>query len=459
MILSCLKDRIVFDKYYSRENFSVSMTAWWQRWRHKSVAVLSRATSNKGIITLIDQAVVSVTNFLTGVIIGRTCIKEEFGLYILGFSIVLFIVKLQTSLISTPYTVYFPRLKDKMQKQYTGSTLIHQLCISSLAVLFLLVVKTVLSVGIGPERLEPIVWTLVLVISFILLREYARRVCFAHLRIKTAILVDFCVSIMQIVGLLMLAHLGVLSANKAYCVVGFACGLAAIGWLILSRKQFILCLGGTLSDLVRNWSFGRWLFLGSLVYIGSIQLFPWFLTAFHGIAATGILGACMGVLYLANPFLLGMQNFLGPKTAHAYVNGGVNELKRVVRKASMLFAVIMGFFFVVMFFFGGTAVVLIYGMKYGGSGLVVRVLALNQLAVSLTFPLNYGLLAMERPDVEFKSYILSLFVTLTLGLWLVKLFGPTGAAFGLLASNVVGSAFRYILYKKQLCVLSTRGNG
>src|SRR5664280_807115 len=58
---------------------------------------------HQGIISLADQAVASATNFLTGIIIARACSKEELGLYMLGFSLVVFVTDMQTSLIATPY--------------------------------------------------------------------------------------------------------------------------------------------------------------------------------------------------------------------------------------------------------------------------------------------------------------------------------------------------------------------
>ena len=47
---------------------------------------------HKGWFSLVNQGVVSATNFLTGVLIGRFCTKEEFGLFVLGFSIVLLVL-------------------------------------------------------------------------------------------------------------------------------------------------------------------------------------------------------------------------------------------------------------------------------------------------------------------------------------------------------------------------------
>ena len=48
------------------------------------------AAMGKGAATVADQAVASATNFVTSVIIGRACSKDELGFYMLGFTIMLF---------------------------------------------------------------------------------------------------------------------------------------------------------------------------------------------------------------------------------------------------------------------------------------------------------------------------------------------------------------------------------
>jgi hypothetical protein len=48
--------------------------------------------------------------------------------------------------------------------------------------------------------------------------------------------------------------------------------------------------------------------------------------------------------------------------------------------------------------------------------------------------------AIERADLDFLVGFAALFVMVTLGFWLVRAFGPLGAAFGLLAANFVTTA-------------------
>lgn len=421
------------------------------------IGILSKPTARKGVITLADQAVASAANFLTGVIIGRACTKEQFGLFMLGFSIVLFVITLQTSLILTPYMVYSPRLKPGEHARYTGSTLIHQLGLSALAIAALAAGGAALSFGIGPQGLAPVVWTLVVVITFILMREYIRQISFANLCFKTALILDSVVAVVQICGLLLLAYLGLVSASMAYWVVGLACGFAAVGWLVWMRTTFALQLTRAISDLVQNWTFGKWVFASGLLWALSMNLYPWILTAFHGTASTGVWAACFGIAAIGNPLHFGMQNFLGPKIAHSYAEGGAMGLRRFVFKASAVFSLLITPFCVALLVFGGSLVVILYGDKYAGNGLVVSVLALNLLISTVSFSFSRALFAMERADVDFAVGFVALFVLLTLGLWLVKAFGPFGAACGLLAGNTAASAVRYLLFSRLVTTVCIKG--
>lgn len=402
------------------------------------------------MFTLGDQAVASVTNFATTVIIGRMCMKEELGLYMLGFSILLFATTLQSAIILIPYSVYYPRSKEAERVVYTGSTFAQQLLLSALTVLCLIVATAYVSYASNTKGLASVMLALTVAITFILFREYVRQISFAQLKVKATFFLDTIIAIAQIGGLLVFAYQGRLSASLAYLVSGTACCMAAGGWLITFRRKFKLQPAKITLHIRQHLSFGKWLLAGSIVYILSMQIYPWLLTGFHGTGATGILAACMGTIFLANPFMIGMGNYLGPKISHDFADGGIEKLKNTVIRSTILFAVVMGLFSILMLIFGGQIIAMVYGKQYSGTGAIVGVLALSQLASALTFPLNYGLLAMGRPDVGFKSYLIALLAMLAVGVWLVKAFGPFGASCGLLAGNSVASLFRWMSFRREI---------
>jgi O-antigen/teichoic acid export membrane protein len=402
----------------------------------RGLALWSTTTTRQGALSLVDQGVVSATNFLTGVIIARACSKEELGLYMLGFSLILLVTDLQMSLISTPYMVYAPRLKDEAHVLYTGSTLIHQLALCFLIVLALTGGEIAIRHGVGPRGLGPVLWALVAVATFIMLREYARRTCFACLKIKRALLFDTCIAVGQIGGLLLLAHFGLLSASRAYWLIGFACGVAVLGWLWSERSFYRLRISESLADLKKNWIFGKWVFASGLVWAVGMNLYPWLLAAFHGTASAGVWAACLGVVALGNPVVTGAQNFLGPKIAHVYAQEGGTSLRRFVLRASVAFALPMSLFGLAMMFGGGPLLTLLYGHQYVGNGLVVTILAFNLAVSAVAFAFSRALFAIERADLDFVVSFLALFIMVTLGLWLVRRLGPLGAAYGLLGANL-----------------------
>lgn len=423
-----------------------AISAWPKLCIDASRDLLTGETGRKGLVTLSDQVVTSGTNFLTGIIIGRTLAKEEFGLYMLGFSIVLIVTNLQSSLISTPYNVYSPRLQNNDHAKYTGSTLIHQLVLSALAIFSLSVAGITLSLGIGPHELTPVVWALVVVITFIMLKEYVRRIYFAGLRMKTALILDFCVAVVQIGGLLLLLHLGLLSVTYAYFIVGLACGLPALSLLLWSRREFIFSIHEALADLRRNWMLAKWVCAATITVTLSSELFPWFLAGFDGTDATGIFSACRWPVFLTNPLLLGMGNFLGPKTAHAFSKGGRGELDRVVIRATLVILLPISVICLGLILWGGTIVTFMFGEKYAGYGWLVTILAFSPLIGSLALPTNFALIAIERPDAIFKSNLAGGVVTLLFGIPLVSLYGMGGAAFGIICSLMVAVSLRLWFY-------------
>jgi O-antigen/teichoic acid export membrane protein len=402
----------------------------------------SERALNQGFLSLADQAVASVTNFATGIIIARASSKEEFGLYMLGFTLILLVTDLQTSLIATPYMVYAPRLQGRAHAQYTGSTLIHQMVFSVLVTLVVIGAACAARFGVGPHGLEPVLWALAGVGSLIMLREFVRRICFASLKLRTAFVFDAFIGVGQIGGLLVLAHFKLLSAARAYWVIGATCGLAVLCWLWFNRHHYYLRIDESVLDLKRNLIFGKWVFASGLLWTASTNLYPWLLAFFHGAAAAGMFAACVGVVSASNPALLGMQNFLGPKIAHVYATRGQIGLRKFVLKVSGSMAIPVALLTLILIAWGDRIIGLLYGSRYTGNGRVVAILACNLLLSAVVFSFSRALFAIERADLDFGLNFAAIFIMLTLGLWLVKTHGPLGAALGLIVAGGVTSVLR-----------------
>ncbi|MFP4501125.1 MAG: lipopolysaccharide biosynthesis protein [Candidatus Hydrogenedentota bacterium] len=421
------------------------------------------SAAGKAFITLADQGVVSATNFLTAVLVGRFAGTEELGLYYLGFQgILIFAQNTQMSLVSAAYIVYGPRLSGEDFRQYTGSTLLHYAALAVIAALGLLVAGLGLrATGVPQDMagLDKVLLVMAGAVIFFLLREYARQVCFARLNAHAALVLDGFVLVAQVCGLMALGGLGVLTADRAYMVVGLACGAGGLTWLAARRQIFSPHMGRAWPDFRKNWRYSRWVFAMNLAFLGSMQIYPWLLVSFHGKEANGILGACATVIFLSNPFIIGMSNFLGPKCVHALTERGAPGLQQVVRTATAFFAVTMGGFCVIMLAGGGVALHLLFGdAELAAYGHVVSIWAVGQLAWALRAPAEYGLNAIERPDVGFKALLLMLLITVTAGVWLTWRYQAAGVAVGIAAGQTAACVYSRTVFARQVGGLLRRGH-
>ena len=415
-----------------------------KRWKETFSDIVRGATDRNNIVALLDQAVVSIANFSTGLILGRICTKEQFGLYALGFTVITMGICVQDSLILTPYTIYSPRLKGAELSQYKASTFFHQL-LYSLCILFLLIVfRAGLSLGAGPPGMVPVADALIFVTAFILLRNYARRVSFAALDMGEALALDCVVSILQIGGLVALAYFGSLAASGAYWIVGAACGIGTIPWVLSKRKDLRIQYGEAITDLKRNFSTGKWILASGLLWTMVISVYPWLLATFHGTASTGVWAACIGVINFCNPVFLAMQNSFSPKIAHTYASVEGDGFRSFSFQVTRVFGFVLAPFCIVLVFFGEQLVTGIYGGKYAGTGFIVSILALDFLVSALTFPLSRALFTVGRADVDFKINLVMLLCLLSFGIPLVTRFGAVGAAASLFITDLACLVCRYI---------------
>ncbi len=401
----------------------------------------------RGIIALADQGVASAANFTSGIIIARTCTASEFGLYTLGFSLVLVALDIQAALLATPYMIHSPRLQADALRRYSGATFVQQLALSAILAIALMIASVVLEhSGTASKPLASVLAALGWVIVLIATRDFIRRVCFARLRMTAVVLLDATVAVLQVGGLALLAWTGHLSARHSYWAIGLACGVAVVGWLSLNHETLDIARADVLGAASDNWQLGKWILLSGAMWTLTMNVYPWILNAFHGAPSTAVWGACLGVTASSNPILQGTLNYLGPKIAHSYSGGCHEELRRAVRRCNAIVGAVLLPISIVLVLGGGFLVQLLYGHRYAGTGMVVAVLALGMAANAAVFSYSRALFVLGRANLDFAINVAALALTVGCGVPLVKWLGPFGAACALTAVYVSGAVSRVLAF-------------
>ncbi len=141
------------------------------------------------------------------------------------------------------------------------------------------------------------------------------------MKIKTALAIDSIVAVLQLGTLAALAWLELLTAKTTFLTMGVSCLIASIGWLAGSRSAFIFKTLHASELLPRHWNFGKWLLGGQVVGVFAQWASYWLLAFIASTVETGIFAACMSIVMLSNPLILGMGNILDPRLARAFSDG------------------------------------------------------------------------------------------------------------------------------------------
>ena len=400
------------------------------------------------VLALFDQALVSAASLVASVIVGRSCGADGLGVYALGMTFFVLFTAMQTAIISTPYTVLRTRLKNPDDaKRFAGSSLAGSMMVSVVAVSVLMLLYLVFLLTQVIPGFEKAILAVVALIPLLMIRDFARRYSFANFQIGAAVALDLCVFLLQIGGLLLLVQLDLLTPIFAFACMGLACGIAAVTWLVLNRRKFLIDSEVIKDDLKEKWRLGRWLSMELVLGITGAYIVHWLLIFQMDSTATGVFAACLVIVNLSSPFLQGMGNILSPRFASAATEEDRTAIQKLYRRTTIFMTTVMALFVTACIFFGESAMQLLYpGQEYSGYGLIVVLLSIRALIGSTFITAHHALVAMEEPRPGFWCTLVGVLASLAFGIYLIPIMGILGGAIALVIGTsleVVGLYFSY----------------
>ncbi len=405
-----------------------------------------RLLAGNHVLGWADQAIVSASNFLILVMIGRWTDPHQLGIYAIGVSVLALLIATQESLITRPYSIHLHHPAGAPAEHAFSALSLSVLLSAGATFVAASVALLFLAFDAVPGLVE-ISWALAGAIPFVLMREFARRFAFAHLAVARALLLDIGVTILTVFTLIALGCTNRLSAASAISVAGFACGFVSFAWLYLARKEFAWSSRQLASTFQRSWQMGKWFLSSQLAIQVQGYMTPWLALIIAGAAATGVYTACTSIVGFANPLLFGFFNVLLPKFVQTLRQHGAVALKRQVCLDTVLLAGVMGAFSLVVFTYGDAIMHLLYrDESYTGYGQVLVVLALAALVASVGAPASIALAAVGQARRVAGVTALAAVLNFVLIAALLPGWGLLGAAYGVLAAETVGSIGRWLAF-------------
>ena len=395
------------------------------------------------MLAIIDQAVVSAGTLLAVVVIGRWSDPQQLGEYAVGMTVIFSLAGAQEALIGIPYTVRRSRA-GRNPRTLADGALAQSVGLATVAALGLLLAGAAGSLWGGGRDFARMAAVLGILAPCLFLRDFARQLSFAHGRIGYALAMDVVATTLQVGGMAWLGACGNLVAATAYLANAAAFGVAAMGWLVLRRRWFRFRFRRVRQEVGANIVLGRWLVAAQAAV--SVQGFvaSWLLALISGAHAAGIYAACMTLVALANPIVVGCSNLLLPRTATILRRDGAPEMARRLVGDACVLGVFLTCFWLFLWVGSDHALGLLFrNPDYHGQDSTIRLLGLALLATAISIPASNGLACLERPQAIFWATLGSATSNATLSFLLIPSWGIAGAACGFLAGSVVGAIGRW----------------
>ncbi|TWU24013.1 MurJ-like flippase [Novipirellula galeiformis] len=414
------------------------------RTRRNAIMVATRrVASNRGGLALLDQGIVSGTNFVTSLIVGRYLGKENLGILFITLSMYTVLQCITDQLVHTPYLVRAPHFNGQRSKGYTGSVLAHAALLTLLAIG--LIAVTAVGMGLTDSANGPLASSMLLLTILLpgmMLREFIHSLLHNQLRQAEAVLLDGAVAAVQLVALLLWWWNESLTVGHTLIAIGGASALVGAFWLPRLIRNVKVTLNLIASDFRHNWKIGRWTLGSYLVGSSAPTVLPWLLAITHGTQATGLLAACLTLIGLAQTFLRGLGKYMAPQMSVSYAQGGSVALRKTVQTFLVYALSVVTLMALVLGIGGQWLVQLVYGSEYDDVSRVMQCLALGCWVQTIDIVVGNGLLAVALSNRNFWADCVRCAVTAGLAFLVIPRLGPLGVAIALVVGMVAGLAIR-----------------
>jgi O-antigen/teichoic acid export membrane protein len=379
------------------------------------------------LLAIVDQGLVSGSNFVMGVLLARWLLAGEFGAYALAFSVFLLVAGFHQNLLLSPLSVLGASMYGARTRDYLGAVLWIQAAFGAVAAVGLLLAAWV-AARLHQGDLASALAGLAIASPCVLLFWLARGAHYLELSPGPAAKSASLYAISMLAGLAVMHRYQSLSPFSVFVLTGF--GSLAVSYSLLRRLRPII-RASQRSVTVRSvwrehWNYGRWELGTGIVYWVGENISMVFTGAVLGLSEVGAFKALTSLSLPAIHIVVAVGRLVQPHLSRLPASGGTDSLGRSVRTIALL---LLGGSLVnlaIMTLFHGPIFRLLYGGKFMEYAHLVPLVALG-----LVFYAGYqaycgGSRALQSPASLLGAYSVSMAVSVVFGIPAVRWFGLTG---------------------------------
>jgi len=403
----------------------------------------------QGGLAIADQALISGSNFLIGILLARWLSPDQYGAYALAFAIYLLLLLFYQSLLLEPMSVFGGSSYWTGLRGYVKSLLWIHGGLDAL-ICSVLGIATVGAHLLGRQNLQGALAGVTFAAPCVLLFWLARRVFYLGLPLIYAAGSSLLYCAMVVAGLLLLNRAHALSPFTAFLLIGIAALVTSL--LLFARMWWRLPDGPApvVSEAwQRHWVYGRWALVGALAgWVPAYVYYP-LLSGTGQIAHAAQLRALMNLDLPVQQLYAALSLLFLPYASRMQAQPGAGTAGKLVRRITLLFTGGACLYWAVLLPLRPQLFRLLYSGKYGEVGWLLPFVALESVLTGALCGPAIVLRAMEAPSAVFWARFAGSALTLTAGILATWLFGISGVVAVMIASALVSLLTSFwLLYRR-----------
>jgi len=411
--------------------------------------MLTGPTARKGVVAVVDQGLLSATNFFTGFMLARLCTKEEFGAYVLAFSVMLAVNGLQAALITGPMTVLGAGKEGNDWKGYATTLAVAQLVFGVGMTAIAFGVSILLKVtGVIGGTLTGALLAMSGALFFVQGQEFCRRVLFTRLKTWRVLLNDVVYCTLQIGGIAALWRVGggtwgvgaseatagyLDGRNVFYLMAASTCVGTLVGlWQVAGDvSQRARMMSGHLRE---SWAYGKWGLASTGVSMAYVQGMYLVLGAIGGVEAVAQFEGPRLLIAPCVLLLTAWGNIAMPVAAKRAKQQGLRFGLMFLLKMSLSLMFLIAAYICILLFTPSRVLGLVLGVKYSGATAILLVWCLVAITMCVATCISVTFYLIGHPELGFTSRLVAVCIGIPLLFILVSIQGALG---GVLARLIV----------------------
>jgi len=402
----------------------------------------------KSIIAGLDQAVLTLTNFVTALILIQSLSKSDYGLYATLLPIILLFLAVQNALINTPMSILLIKKTDDKKTEYVNSLFTSQILVV-LPLLCLIIAAVFILERFGFSSLNSVfVTSFSLAVVGLLLRDFLTSTYYANEIPPNALKTNFGYSVLFLLSLLISSYLSFISLPFTYLFMGTS---ALSIFLLKSKLKFnITNLSLLKKYFLENWQFGRWAIMG--IVITHLQTYSYIYIISLLLSSEAVAEISAARIFLTPLVLLpiGWGKISRPRGSKFKEQNKKDKIIKEQIIASGIFVIISAIYIFILIYFHDELRNMFLTENYDfdtsfflkwGIIVALRILANNA---------SFGLMSIGRFDWMTKLEFVILILSITLIYMLIKVNGLTGALDSMMIISLVAVVPYWVIFYKAI---------